>query len=184
MTAPAALGKGIQVAAIAETILDAVVRHYQAAPGVTLPDRRVIAPGNSRLIAWDAEQTVVTLSGIGIGSAAGENAGPKSSGNPISATGLRHAVFAVQIVRCSPESEDGTTPPPADEVTAAGTALMRDAGLLSQALIGVVTEISAAVPRGSRVQAGAVEVLGPLGGFAAVEGTIAVTAPILALGGG
>lgn len=176
----AAPGLGLAVAPIARTILDAVIAHYNAAAGVTLPARRVIAGGNPRLVAWDAcEQVVVTLSGIGLGGAPGEGGQPRGAGNPVSAMGVRHAVFAVQITRHNPESHDGTTPPPDDKLTAAALAIMRDAGLLSQALVEVCTAVSATLPGGSRVQPGAVEMLGPQGGFVAVEGSLAVTAGLL-----
>jgi hypothetical protein len=132
------------------------------------------------LVAHNCEQVVVTMSGIGVGPAPGEGGRPAGRGNPISATGLRHAVFAVQVVRCTPESRDGTTPPPEQEVTDAGLAYLRDAGLLSQALVDVCTRVAGGLPIGSRVVPGAVEALGPEGGFAAVEGALAVTAGLLA----
>jgi hypothetical protein len=174
-------GLGLAVPGLARTVLDGVVAHFEAAGGdpsdaVKLPGRRVIAPGNPRLIAWDCEQLVVTMSGIGVGAAPGEGGRPVGKGNPISATGLRHAVFAVQLVRCVPESRDGTSPPPDDVLTKAGLALLRDAGLLSQALVEVCTKVAAGLPVGSRVVPGVVEVLGPEGAYAAVEGSLAVTA--------
>jgi hypothetical protein len=187
VTAPAT-GLGLAVGDIARMILDGVVAHYDAVDAAcakpsgraNLPRRRIIAPGNPRLIAWDCEQVVVTMSGIGVGQAPGEGGRPAGRGNPISATGLRHAVFAVQVVRCTPESRDGTTPPPEQEVTDAGLAYLRDAGLLSQALVDVCTNVAGGLPIGSRVVPGAVEALGPEGGFAAVEGALAVTAGLLA----
>lgn len=176
----AAPGLALAVAPIAETILAAVVAHYGQAAGVTLPARRVIAPGAPEAVAWDCDQLVVTMSGIGIGAAPGEGATAKNVGNPVSSMGLRHAVFGIEIVRGVPESQDGTTPPPAAELTTAGLALLRDAGLLSQALVEVCTAVAATVPRGSRVTPGAVNMLGPLGGFCSVRGSIAVTAGLLA----
>lgn len=176
----AATGLGLAVANIAQQILDGVVDHFDAAAGVTLPGRRVIAPGNPRLVAWDnCEQVVVTMSGIGIGSAPGENAGVRSSGNPISAMGVRHAVYAIQITRCNPESKDGRRPPADDTLTEAGLGVMRDAGLLSQALVDVCSKVVDGLPKGSRVSPGAVEMLGPEGGFVAIEGSVAVTVGIL-----
>ncbi|GAA0897714.1 hypothetical protein [Pseudonocardia zijingensis] len=178
----AADGLGLAVADIARTILDGIIDHFDAvnaacaaADRVALPRRRVIAPGNPRLIAWDCEQLVVTMSGIGIGTAPGEGGLPASRGNPISATGMRHAVFAVQIVRCVPESSDGTSPPPDDVLTNAGLVFMREAGLLSQALVNICTKVKDGLPGGSRVTPGAVETLGPEGAFAANEGSLAVT---------
>jgi hypothetical protein len=174
-----AAGQGLDVAGIAQKILNAVTVHLNAASGITVPDRRIIAPGNIRLIAWDnCEQLIVALSGIGLGAAPGQGGTPQRTGNPVSAMGLRHAVFAVQLVRWAPESQDGTSPPEATKVTTAGLALMRDAGLLSQALVEACSSVKASTPLGRQgsVQPGAVEVIGPDGGMAAVEGSIAITA--------
>jgi hypothetical protein len=175
-------GQGLDVASIASKVLDAVVAHLEAAPGVNVPQRRIIAPGNPRLIAWDAEQIVVALSGIGVGQAPGQGGGSQRIGNPVSSRGMRHAVLAVQLVRCVPESADGATPPPASAVTDAGLALMRDAGLLSQALVEACTKLGGvdALGPGGSSRPGAVEVLGPDGGMAAVEGSIEITAGTLA----
>lgn len=176
----AAPGLALAIAPIAQTVLAAVVAHFDAATGVTLPARQVIAPGDPAGIAWDCDQLVVTMSGIGVGQAPGEGAQARQVGNQVSSMGLRHAVFAAEIVRCVPESQDGTTPPPAAELTTAGLALMRDAGLLSQALVDVCTAVSAVTPPGAKAVSGAVTVLGPEGGFAAVRGSITVTAGLLA----
>ena len=171
------VGQGLAVADIAQTILDAVTSHFNAASGITLPDRRIIAPGNIRLIAWDnCEQLIVAMNGIGLGAAPGQGGTPQRTGNPISSTGLRHAVFAVQLVRWAPESRDGTTPPEAATVTTAGLALMRDGGILSQALVEACSSLKAGLGHGGTAAPCAVEVIGPYGGMAAVEGSIAITA--------
>lgn len=177
----AADGLGLAVAAVAQLTLDTIVGHYDGVDGVTLPARRLIAGGNPRLIAWDnCEQVVVSMSGIGNGPAPGLGGTARPTGNPISAMGVRHAVFAVQITRLNPESRDGgQTAPPAAEVNKAGLAAIRDAGLLSQALIEVCTKVAAALPPGSQAVAGAVETLGPEGGFTASEGSLAVTIGLL-----
>lgn len=175
-------GLGLAVAAVAQTILDTIVAHYDGVDGVSLPSRRLIAGGNPRLVAWDnCEQVVVSMSGIGNGPAPGVGGQSRATGNPISAMGVRHAVFAVQITRINPESRDGgQTPPPVSTVNKAGLAAMRDAGLLSQALMEVCTKAAAALPPGSQAVAGAVETLGPEGGFTASEGSLAVTIGLLA----
>jgi hypothetical protein len=176
----AAPGLALAAAPIAETILAAVVAHYGQAAGVPLPARRVIAPGAPEAVAWDCDQLVVTMSGIGVGQAPGEGTQAKQVGNQISAGGLRHAVFAAEIVRCVPESQDGTTPPPAADLTTAGLALIRDAGLLSQALVEACTAVAATIPKGSKAVPGAVTVQGPEGGFASVRGSVAITVGLLA----
>lgn len=181
----AADGLGLAIPAVAQTILDTIVAHYDAIvddTGVKLPERRLIAGGNPRLVAWDnCEQVVVTLSGVGNGPAPGVGGAARPTGNPISAMGVRHAVFAVQITRHNPESPDGgQAPPRVADVNRAGLASMRDVGLLSQALITVCTKVAAALPRGSQAVAGSVETLGPEGGFTAAEASLAVTIPTLA----
>lgn len=178
MTAPAGQGKGLAVADIAQAILAAVVDHFNAAPGVTLPERRVIAGGNPRLIAWDCDQLAVSMSGIGLGWAPGQGGQARQTGNPVSTNLLRHAVFAVQLVRHVPTmSEDGDLLPAADEITKAGLRLLRDAGLLSHALTRAVGAVRTDTRLGhGSATAGAIEMIGPDGGMAAVEGSIAITA--------
>lgn len=178
-----ALGLGLAIPAVAELILDTIVEHYDsiADDDIALPERRLIAGGNPRLVAWDnCEQCVVTLSGIGNGPAPGFASGSRATGNPVSAMGVRHAVFAVQITRFNPEAtHGGQLPPRADDVTRSGLRAMRDAGLLSQALVEVCTKITQELPRGTQATAGAVETLGPEGGFVAAEGSVAVTIGLL-----
>lgn len=171
-------GQGIDVGGIAQTVLAGVVAHF-AASEVTLPERRIIAPGAPELIAWDCPMVIVTTSGIGLGPAPGVGGGSQRTGNPVSAMGLRHAIYAVQIVRQVPEASGaGTRPPAADKLTAAGLGLMRDAGLLSQALIEVCSATSRAIPD-AQVAPGAVTVVGPEGGFAGVQGSLAATVGML-----
>lgn len=170
-------GQYLDIPTIARTTLDAVVAHF-AASSVTLPTRRIIAPGDPRSPAWDCEGITVTCAGIlwGQAQATGSGAG-RQTGNPVS-VGARYTVIAVQIIRCVPE-HDGQEPPPSDAVTKAGIAHMTDAGLLSQALVelcgrnGPLKEWGAAT-------AGAVEPVGPSGGMAAVEGNLTITASRLA----
>jgi hypothetical protein len=88
--------------------------------------------------------------------------------------GARYAVFGIQIIRCVPE-HDGTDPPSADALTAAGIALMTDAGLLSQALVELGGK-GGPLQRLGMATAGDVAVLGPSGGFAAAEGHLTITA--------
>lgn len=166
-------GQYVDVGSIARTVLDGVVAHWAPlAPAVTLPDRRFIAPGDPRQVAWDdCEMLFVTCAGILPGQSPGAGAGARQTGNPVS-VGARHAVFAVQIVRCLDDDGD---PPAPDVLTEAGLALLRDAGLLSQALVELCGRTGALRSAGSAV-AGAVEILGPSGGRCAVEGSLTVTA--------
>lgn len=172
-----ASGQGLDVAAIAETILDGINSHYAAA-GVELPQRRIIAPGAPELVAWDCPMVIVTCSGIGLGPAPGVKNGAQRTGNPISAMGVRHAIFAVQIVRKTPEAtQGGLRPPDVAKLTKAGLAHMRDMGLLSQALVEVCSTIDQQLRKlpDALVQPGAVDSVGPEGGMAGVQGSLAVT---------
>lgn len=167
-------GQGIDVGAVAQTVLDGVVAHF-AASEVTLPDRQVIAPGDPRSVAWDCEQVVVTCGGINWGAGPGTNTTgtlSRPTGNPVSTSGARHTAIAVQIVRCVPVGDEAGPPPVAD-VTEAGLALMRDGGLLSQALTEIIGRTGALAKAGAGLVG--VEVLGPGGGMAAVEGIVTVT---------
>jgi hypothetical protein len=175
------LGKGIRVGDLAQKVLDGVVAHFLAAD-VALPDRRYVAPGNPQLIAWDCEQLVVALTGIGWGSAPDAATGSVKPAAQMSVQGVRHAVFSIQLVRCTPVSKDTRTPwPPAEEIQAAGVAFMRDAGLLSQALVTLVAELrqGLAPDRSGLVEAGALSSLGPEGAHHGMEATLAVTSLML-----
>lgn len=167
-------GQGLDIGGVAQTILAAVVAHFDAAAGISLPARRFVAPGSPRMIAWDGEGVAVTHSQITVGSASGQNAGPFRTGSPVSSTGLRNASFAVQIVVCVPESVDGTKPPTVEKLTQSGIQLMRTAGLLSQALVDLATPTRPAIGTGA-FTGGGVEVLGPVGGLACVEGSLTCT---------
>ena len=167
-------GQGIDVGAVAQTVLDGVVAHF-AASEVTLPDRRVIAPGDPRSVAWDCEQVVVTCGGINWGAGPGTNTTgtlSRPTGNPVSTSGARHTAIAVQVLRWVPVG-DANGPPAAADVTAAGLALMRDGGLLSQALTEIIGREGALAKAGAGLVG--VEVLGPGGGVAGVEGIVTVT---------
>lgn len=164
-------GQGVDVAGLAQAVFDAVVAHY-AASTVELPDRRIIAPGDIRAVAWDCPSLIVAFSGLRWGGGPGTNSATAlPTGRPLS-MGLRHAVITVQIVRAISDNED--TPAAAAVVTAEGLALVRDAGLLSQALVDLVG--GGVMRRAGTAIAGDVDPLGPLGGIAGVEGTLTVTA--------
>lgn len=176
------LGARINVAELAQKTLDGVVAHFAAAD-IELPDRRYVAPGNPQLVAWDCEQLVVALTGIGWGAAPDAATGSVKPGTQASALGIRHAVFSVQLVRCTPVSKDNRTPwPPPEEIHASGLRFMQDAGRLSQALVTVVAELrqSIAQDRSGLVEAGVLTSLGPEGGYHGLEATLAITSGLLA----
>lgn len=163
-------GEGPDVVGIATTILDGVVAHF-AASEVELPERRVIAPGDTRLIAVDdCEQVIVTCARIGWGAdATGGLSRP--TGINLSSTTVRFVEFAVQIVRCTVDAEG---PVDADVLTGAGVAFLRDMGLLSQALTELCGD-HGPLSRHGKARAGDVVPVGPGGGPVASEGSITVT---------
>lgn len=171
-----ALGLGLDVAGIAEVMLEAIVAQFDAA-GVALPDRQIIAPGAPGEIAWDCPMVAICLSSIGLGATpGGAGSGSPRQGMPASVSGLRHAVLAAQLTRCEPAPKSNGKPPEADVLRAAALAYMRDAGLLSQAMVNVATEVGGGLPLGSLVQVGEVQTIGPQGGHVGLISTFTVTA--------
>jgi hypothetical protein len=174
-------GQFVDVPGTASIILAGVVNHF-AASRVELPDRRFIAPGDTRAVAWDCESVTVTCGGILWGQGPGVSASVgRGTGNPVS-VGARYAVFAVQIVRSTADVEhDGEDPPPPPALTKAGLAMMVDMGLLSQALVELAGK-NGPLSRAGMATAGDVVPLGPSGMFAATEGHLAVTVASLKAG--
>jgi hypothetical protein len=165
---------GLDVAGVAQLVYDKVTQHILDA-GVKLPDRRIIAGGDTTSIAWDCEQFVLTMPGIGRGVSPNLIPGNTKVGMQFSVAGLRHVKFDVVLVRCEPTSPNGEAPP-ADQITKAGLALLRDAGLMSQAMVMAASAIQGGLLPGSQVQCGDVESIGPLGGLVGLRAPIAVTA--------
>lgn len=178
MIRPESFGKGLDVAGTAQEILDHVVAHWAAVtPGTAqpLPERRIIAPGDPQEVAWDCEQLVVSLGGIGFGPAVDAAPAPSPrAGIPLAAQALRHAVIAVDLVRCTP-SPDNRGQVSADAINTAGLIFMRDCGMLSQAMVTFAGILRARLPDTASVQCGVVSPFGPSGGFHAAEVTISIT---------
>jgi hypothetical protein len=168
-------GQYIDIPGIARTVLAGVIAHFAASP-VELPGRRLIAPGDTRAVAWDCECVIVTCGGIVWGQGPGAATGvARGTGNPVS-VGARYTVMAVQIVRSTAAVEhDGIDPPPPADLTTAALALLTDGGLLSQALVELCGK-DGALQRMGMASAGDVVFLGPAGMFAATEGHLSVTA--------
>jgi hypothetical protein len=175
------LGKGIALGDLAQKILECVVDHYEAA-GVELPPRQCVVPGNPAEVAWDCQQLAVGLAGVGWGQIADQAPLSPKPGAHASVGSMRHAVFSIQLVRCTPVGGRDGASPPAEEIHASGMEFMRDAGLLSQALVTMTSQLRRdfALDRSGLVQPGVIAVLGPAGGLHAVEATIAVTSGELA----
>lgn len=172
----------LQLRDTAEGLLDWVTAWYEQA-NVPLPLRGVVVPGAPGQIAWDCEQVTVALSTITTGSGTGQvNVTPQLGTN--AGMGLiRYATWAVQVVRCSPTPDDEGNPPSVDQLDGAAQSSLTDAGLLSQAMIGLASQSPGSIdwlPIGGVVNAGQVGTLGPEGGFQAVEATLTLTAMELA----
>lgn len=167
-------GNVLGVRAMAETVLAVIEAHFAAA-AIALPDRRAIAAGSSVEVAWDCEQLLVMLDSIGWGQAIDLAQESPRAGNPFSAHALRHAIFAVQLVRCTPIGGNRSTVPTRDDLHAAGLQFMTDAGALSQALVEAVSRLRSGLSRDCVVQAGAITPAGPEGAYHGLQSTIAVT---------
>ena len=175
-----AAGQAISVAALGQKLLAAVEEHYaQAGAGSALPARRAVMPGEPRGVAWDCEQLAVTLVGVGWGQALDASSPSPQTGGQSAVMAVRHAVYAVTLVRCTPNPFEDGSPPDVVELAAAGAQFMRDAGLLSQALVEFASRLRQGLPREASVQLGAIEPVGPSGGFHGLEASMAVTAAAL-----
>lgn len=170
------LGQGLQVDDLADVLLEHVVTHFGAA-GVELPAHRVVTAGAP---AWDCEQLTVTLVGIGWGQALDSATASARPGSPMSVFALRHAVYAVSLVRCVPVPDDQLGPPSMAELNSAGLRFMRDAGLLSQALVEVASGVRNRLGPAGSVQAGMIDPIGPEGGFVGMDGQFIITSSTLA----
>lgn len=171
-------GQGLDIPGLATLVFGRVVDTFTAA-GITLPERRIMAPGAAEAIAFDCPMLAMTMAGIGIGSAPGVGAGPRQAGAGLSAMGLRHVVFTVTLIRTEPKpSGAGTRPPAASVLSEAALSFWRDAGVMSHALVRVGTDLTKTkrLPIGTQVETGAVIPLGPEGGLVGLRATIAVTA--------
>lgn len=183
MIRPPSFGKGLDVATTAQDLLAHVIAHYEAAaPGTVtpLPARRIVVAGDPREVAWDCEQLTVCLDGIGFGQALDAAIAPSPrAGVPFSATALRHAVFAVSIVRCTPPpGNDGEAPPDA-ELNSAGLTFFRDCGMLSQCMVTFAGLMREQLGDTASVQCGAITPFGPSGGYHAADAAMAITVPEL-----
>ncbi len=170
-----AAGLGLDITGVAELLLTRIPEHFAAAD-TPLPGRQLLAPGSPSEIAWDCPMLLVSLASIGLGnSPGGAGSGTMRQGSGVSAMGLRHAVYSVTLTRPDPSPSNNGRPPSVEALRDAALGLMRDAGLLSQALINVCSEVAGGLPHGSLVQAGEVQTSGPSGGHVGVIGTLTCT---------
>jgi hypothetical protein len=169
------LGQGIEVDQLAQVLLAHTIVHFGAA-GVELPEHRVVTAGAP---AWDCEQLTVTLVGVGWGQAPDSATESARPGSPVSVYAVRHALYAVSLVRCVPVPDEQGAAPTMAELNAAGLRFMRDAGLLSQALVEVGSGLRNQLGPAGSVQAGMIEPIGPEGGFVGMDGQFIVTSATL-----
>ena len=168
------LGQGLDITSEAATLLDIVVEHFQAA-ATPLPERQYLVAGDPRQFAWDCEQLTVSLQGIGWGPATSAAPSAPRTGSPAGVLATRHAVLAVTLVRCTPQMTEDGNPPAAGELDAAGREFMRDAGLLSQAIVTYVSSATRRLDRVASVEAGVVEPIGPSATHHGLEAQLAIT---------
>lgn len=176
--------KGLNVKELASNLLAYVIDFWaDAVDAEPLPDVRIVTGGEVRLIAWDCDQLTVALTGIDFDVPATET-GPMQTPH-LAANTLRHAEFTVQLVRCAATMDDDGTVDH-DEIHTRGMIMMRDAGLISQALFQWCQQITTAPNQGVLhmgggllARGGGVAPVGPQGGKMAVEGSVLVSAALL-----
>lgn len=159
----------------AATELLGLVESVAAAEGVTLPERRYVAPGGPTAIAWDCDQVTVSLATLQSQVAAlfgADQVLPAPSlerGAPSVPTGI----FAVTIVRYVPTLDDNGDPPPADQIALAGAQALDDAALLR--LVAAKAATNGALTHAAEILIGNVTPLGPEGGTAAMQLALGIT---------
>lgn len=182
MTAPDRLpGEGpASPAAVAQALLDGIVDWFADPANVgpdypPLPERRYVAGGDPRVVAWDttAGQLTVTLGRILLGLSAATSPAPARvpRANPANAGRvLRTASLEVQLVRCAPALAD------ADVLHAHGLLVTEDAGHLIRAVLDVAKagKLTRRQAPEAHVTVEDLETLGPDGGAAASAVRIAV----------
>lgn len=154
-------GKGLRVDLLARDILDHVIGHFVSS-GRDLPERQYVSGGEPTAVAWDCEQLTIAVTGIGWG-VAEESYPVTMQGNNNRGLAQRHVVYAIELVRCVPDTStirNGT--PDMDTLNMWGMGILRDMGLLSQATVAYSNTLRQA---GAVVRPGIVSPVGPSGGF-------------------
>lgn len=174
-------GNRLAADVLAARVLAGTVAHFALA-GQDLPRRQFVAPGAPRVVAWDCEQVTVSCAGLGWGPAG--NVSGDFDGRELS-TMVRHVVLEIAVTRKLPartQTVDSVGLPPEGALNDAGMTMLRDVGILSQAVAEMFGPAPAdrIVPVGTRAQPGVVEILGPEGDYTAVVTTVSVTLGTLA----
>lgn len=173
------LGNRVNILEIATALRDGVVAHWAAKTDEAveaLPDRRLLLSGDAAVVAYDCEQLTIALQNIGNGQSDDTAATAPQLGAGTSVFNMRHAIFEVLLLRCASVLDDHGNPPSDAVLDAEGVRSMRDAGMLSQAL----TEIASNVQRGllepgGIARCGQILPVGPEGGFVGHVGLFQVT---------
>lgn len=161
-----ALGQALDVHRIGKSLFDAVVDHFAARSQPQyqdLPARRYIATGDASSIAWDCEQFTVSLEGIGAGPSQDAPAPARRPGTGVSVSSARHAIFMCSLVRCVPTMDDSGNFPPVAALATSGELFLRDAGLLSQAVVEWASQMRRQLGPSSEIVLGDVLPVGPEG---------------------
>lgn len=163
------LGQALDVHAVGRSLFLAVVDHFAARTQPEyqdLPTRRYLATGDSSSVAWDCEQFSVSLEGIGAGSSQDSPAPSRQPGVQTGVSAVRFATFMASLVRCVPTMDDNGNFPPVADMDAAGDQFLRDAGLLSQAVVEWGSQMRRSLGPSAQVVLGDVLPAGPEGKFA------------------
>lgn len=173
------LGNRLNTLEIGQTLRDGVAEYWAARtdPAVeALPDRRLLMPGDAAVVAWNCEQLTVTMQGIGSGQSEDTSATAPQIGAGTGVFNMRHVIFEVLLLRCTPAfAADGESAPPDAELEAMGERSLRDAGMLSQALTHVATRVRPLLEKGGIARVGQVLPVGPEGNFSGNVGLFQVT---------
>jgi len=177
-------GQGIAVRSLANSLRDAIEDHWTQSAATPLPERRYVSAGDPGSQAWDCEQLVISLAGVGFGPA--QDAAPPATpraGSPASVMSVRHAVFNIALVRCMPgPTGRSATPPSVAALQAAGDQFMTDAGVLSQSLVRWASRARAGILSGDNmasVQLGVIEPGEISGGFVGLSAAAIITCAAL-----
>jgi hypothetical protein len=174
VTTPA---RGLDIRSMAMKFLEVVEEHFASAE-VELPARRYLAPGAPDTVAWDCEQLVVSLTGLGWGQAPDLAPVTRKIGTQANLA-MRHIVLSIQLIRCTPKPDRNGRPPEVEKIHAAGEQFMRDAGLLSQALVEACSQIKKDLDRADMAVPGVVEPGAAEGGYQGLEASMQITTGLL-----
>lgn len=172
----------LAVAATAEAILAATVAWYAVEEhgARPLPERRYVAAGDPRAVAWDCAEGQVTVAFASSTLQVRQDlAGPitQAPGSRNRSVQLmRSGTFELQVVRPAPAMGYDGEAPKADTLSGHGLDLMHDVEQII-AMVNDAQHRGTMLPEGHKpapVQVPIIEVLGPTGNLAGIAATISV----------